>query len=115
MFKYTKRITLNHLNKQSLAAHIMHPAYDEWFARQADQNYVDVDRDWLPYCWSDEFTAEVLASDQNQADSLVNMITTLGNEIGHQLQITVSNFDETSENLIEFLDYIEVKHLEYVA
>jgi len=110
MFTYSKQITLNHLNEQSLAAHIKHPAYIEWFAIQADQNLADVGRAWLPYRWSDEFTAEILVSDQNQADSLIDMITNLGNELGYPLKITVSNFDQNSVDLIGFLDYVDVKN-----
>ena len=87
-FTYTKKIIIDNKTVAGVEEHMAATEYQDWLYDQHERGLADPSVIDVPLEMISDTVAEILVTDQAQADSYIAMATALGERIGYPLSVT---------------------------
>ena len=95
-FTYTKKIIMDNKTPEGADAHTDNrELYRDWYLDQVDAGLADGTKLFSEFFeWTSDSVAEILVTDQAQADSYIAMAYALADKMGYPLSHTVIDYPE---------------------
>lgn len=90
-WNYTKQISIIHPSEDSVIAHENNTDWTDWFYNQVEAGLADSTLRFLPHAMASALEVHILCTNQAQVDSLLAVQKQVDQNVGFDVQTTVSD------------------------